>query len=221
MVELADTPDAIRVPEDLEALLARLAARLEGRLAIVSGRAVADLLHHLGDIGVAISGSHGLELRLSTGAELPLAVSADLTDARASAAAFAAAHPGLLLEEKPLGLAMHYRARPATEGEVARFMDELAATTGLVIQRGKMVVELRPSGFDKGDAIRRLMTEPEFVGATPLFLGDDVTDEDGFEAAAELSGGGVLVGAERGTAARWRLDDVSAASAWLRAAAAR
>jgi trehalose 6-phosphate phosphatase len=63
------------------------------------------------------------------------------------------------------------------------------------------------------------MLQPDFAGARPLFVGDDLTDEDAFQAAAELGGGGILVGPERETAARWRLDDVSAVSAWLGEAA--
>ncbi len=83
-----------------------------------------------------------------------------------------------------------------------------------------MVVELRPPGADKGDAVRAFMSEPDFAGARPLFVGDDLTDEDAFLAAAELGGGGILVGAPRETAAKWRLDDVAAVSAWLTEAAA-
>jgi trehalose 6-phosphate phosphatase len=82
-----------------------------------------------------------------------------------------------------------------------------------------MVVELRPHGADKGDALRRLMREPPFAGARPLFMGDDLTDEHAFAAAAELSGGGILVGAPRATAAAWRLDNVAAAASWLEEAA--
>jgi trehalose 6-phosphate phosphatase len=94
-------------------------------------------------------------------------------------------------------------------------MSRLAAASGLIVQHGKMVVELRPPGADKGDALRALMTEPEFAGARPMFVGDDQTDEDAFRAAAELGGGGVLVGPPRETAAKWRLDGVSDVAAWL------
>jgi trehalose 6-phosphate phosphatase len=82
-----------------------------------------------------------------------------------------------------------------------------------------MVSELRPPGADKGDAVRAFMTEPDFAGARPLFVGDDLTDEDAFRAAADLGGGGILVGPPRETAARWRLEDVASVSAWLGAAA--
>jgi trehalose 6-phosphate phosphatase len=215
LVELAETPDAIRVPPSLSPLIQRLAERLEGRVAIISGRAIKDLERHLLCSGIAISGSHGLELRLRDGSNVPLGVPRGLDQARERAALYAASVPGLLVEEKPFSLALHYRKAPEREAEVHSFMTELAESSGLSLQQGKMVVELRPAGADKGDAVRALMAEPEFAGARPLFVGDDLTDEDAFRAAAALGGAGILVGAERETAAEWRLDDVAAVAEWL------
>jgi trehalose 6-phosphate phosphatase len=100
-------------------------------------------------------------------------------------------------------------------------MASLASATGLSVQSGKMVAELRPAGADKGDAVRAFMAEPPFAGARPVFVGDDLTDEDAFRAAADLGGGGVLVGPARDSAARWRLAGVAAVSDWLHALAAR
>src|SRR3546814_12002490 len=99
-------------------------------------------------------------------------------------------------------------------------MEKLAARSGLEIQKGKMVVELRPGGADKGDAVRAFMAEPEFAGARPVFVGDDVTDEHAFEAVAEMGGAGILVGPQRRSAAGYRLNDVAAVAAWLQEAAA-
>jgi trehalose 6-phosphate phosphatase len=221
LVELAETPDSIRVAPHLSPLLQRLQRRLEGRLAVVSGRAIGDLERHLDCAGLAVSGSHGLELRLRDGSPVPLAAPRGLDHARERASAFAGAVPGLLVEGKPFSIAIHYRRAPQREAEVRGFMSQLAADTGLILQHGKMVVELRPPGADKGDAVRALMAEPEFAGARPLFVGDDLTDEDAFRAAADLGGGGVLVGGERETAARWRLAGVPAVAAWLEQIAGR
>jgi trehalose 6-phosphate phosphatase len=215
LVELAETPDSIRVSPQLSPLLSRLAERLRGRLAIVSGRAIGDLERYLPCNGLAVSGSHGLELRLRDGSFVPLAVPRGLDHARERSVRFAGAIPGLLVEEKPFSIAIHYRKVPEREAEVHEFMSRLAAGSGLIVQHGKMVVELRPPGADKGDALRALMTEPEFAGARPMFVGDDQTDEDAFRAAAELGGGGVLVGPPRETAAKWRLEGVSDVAAWL------
>lgn len=215
LVELAETPDSIQVSPALSPLIQRLAKRLDGRLAIVSGRAIKDLERHLHCSGIAVSGSHGLELRMRDGRRVPLGAPLGLDHARERAARYAASVPGLLLEDKPVSLALHYRKAPEREGEVHGFMAELAAATGLTLQQGKMVVELRPVGADKGDAVRALMAEPEFAGARPLFVGDDLTDENAFRAAASLGGAGILVGAERETAAAWRLQGVAAVAGWL------
>jgi trehalose 6-phosphate phosphatase len=215
LVELAETPDAIRVPPDLPQLLTRLGARLGGRLAIVSGRAIRDLERYLSCQGLAVSGSHGLELRLTDGSFVPLAAPRGLDRARERVTRFAGAAPGLLVEDKPFSVALHYRRAPEREPQVHAFMARLAAVTGLVVQQGKMVTELRPAGADKGDAVRAFMLEPAFAGARPVFVGDDLTDEDAFRAAAALGGGGVLVGPARDSAARWRLDGVAQVKTWL------
>ena len=219
LVELADAPDAIEVPGELPGLLERLVARLGGRLAIVSGRALGDLDRHISCGGVAMAGSHGLELRLADGSAAPVARPSGLDSARAEVRRFAAAGEGLLVEDKPASVALHFRQAPERAAEVAAFAEALAARTGLLVQDGKMVAELRPAGADKGDALRALMREPAFAGARPLFMGDDLTDEHAFAAAAGLGGAGVLVGPARETAARYRLDGVAAVAEWLRAAA--
>jgi trehalose 6-phosphate phosphatase len=219
LVELAEAPDAIRVSPSLPSLLRRLCERLNGRVAIVSGRAIGDLERHLDCSGMAISGSHGLELRLADGTHVPLAAPFDLAEVREKIERFAAQTQGLLVETKPSSIALHFRKAPDEAERVQRFMSALASKTGLAIQAGKMVLEIRPRGADKGDAVRAFMAEPEFGGARPVVVGDDVTDEDAFEAAAAMSGAGILVGPPRDSAARYRLDDVAAVADWLGRAA--
>lgn len=215
LVELAETPDSIRVAPWLPDLLHRLWQRLDGRLAIVSGRSLANLELHLPLSGVAFSGSHGLELRLPGGTSLPLSVPIGLEEVHEQVRRFAAGRTGLLVEEKPAGIALHYRLAPAERTEAESFMSALAQARGWQVQRGHMVIELRPTGATKGDALRAFMTEPEFTGARPVFVGDDLTDEHGFEAAARLGGAGVLVGPTRETAASYRLPSVAAVADWL------
>jgi trehalose 6-phosphate phosphatase len=219
LVELAETPESIRVASDLKALIHRLLRRLDGRVAIVSGRSLADLERHLPLAGIAFSGSHGLELRLSDGTCLPLSVPIGLDDVHERVRRFAEGRQGLLVEEKPAGIALHYRLAPTESGAADSFMASLAAERGWSVQRGNMVVELRPAGATKGDALRAFMTEPGFVGARPVFVGDDLTDEHAFDAAASLGGAGVLVGPLRDTAAAYRLESVGAVADWLGAQA--
>ena len=219
LVELAAAPDAIHVSPALAPLLKRLHERLDGRLALISGRSIADLERHIECAGLALSGSHGLEVRLGDGTLTHRGGDHDLTEARERLNGLARSAPGLLVEEKPYGLALHYRQAPEEEDRVSELMSELARDGGFELQQGKMVIELRPPGADKGDAVRAFMAEPGFAGARAIFVGDDMTDEHAFAAAAAMGGAGVLVGPPRDTAAQWRLPDVAAVTEWLSQAA--
>ena len=143
-----------------------------------------------------------------------------LDRARAEFAALVEAHPALLLEDKGLGLVLHYRTAPElaelANATAVRMVDE----TGLALQKGDMMAEVRTPGRNKGDALKTFMAEPPFRGAEPVFVGDDLTDESAFAAARELGGYGVLVGPQRETAASFRLDDVASVLGWLEAFAA-
>jgi trehalose 6-phosphate phosphatase len=214
LVEIAELPSAIIVPDDLADRLARLSNRLDGRLALISGRAIADLERHLGSLQVARAGSHGIARMLADGA--PFGEEPDALPAAAgrSLRAFAAAH-GLTLEEKPHGAALHYRAARHLEEAGIDFADRLANLHGLSVKRGNCVIELVRPGADKGGAVRAFMGLEPFAGSRPVFIGDDITDEDGFSAAAELGGFGVLVGDRRPTAAGYSLADTAAVHDWL------
>lgn len=215
LVPIAPTPDSVMVEPALLDLLGRLRARLDGRLVLLSGRSLADLGALLGDWTGLAAGSHGLEASDEPPAVPHRDVAALLAE---ELRALRAMHPGVLIEKKSYGLAFHYRQAPAAE-EMCRRLGELAAArTGWTVQPGKMVVELRPAGADKGVALRRFMERPGFAGTRPVMIGDDVTDEAAFEAAQALGGAGILVGA-RETAARHSLADVAAVRAWLEAAA--
>ena len=221
LVELADTPDGVSVPTGLGPMLERLRRKLNGRLAIISGRSLADLKRHLPLHGIAFSGSHGLELQLADGTRLPLSIPLGLDEMCEAVEEFAAkSGGGLLVERKPAGIALHYRLAPEEAERVEAFMEAQARKTGFALQRGAMVVELRAHGATKGDALKAFMTEPPFANARPVFVGDDLTDEDGFAEAAALGGAGVLVGPPRPTAARYGLQSVKVVAAWLRSAAA-
>ncbi len=215
LVELQDRPDLVHADGDLIRLLARVGHALDGRLAIVTGRASERIVEMFGGIPFVISGSHGVEFRYpggsTSGPDLPPGLPQVIERMRA----FAAGHEGVLVETKPYGAGLHYRMAPRVEAEAQALAEDLAAAHGLHVQPGKMMVELRAAAGDKGAAIERLMGEAPFTGSRPVFLGDDVTDEDGFRAVAGLDGAGILIGAERDTAARYRLDGVGAVRTWL------
>lgn len=218
LVDLAPTPDAIQVSTALRELLARLNFCLDGKLALLSGRSVENLLGHLRPISIAAAGSHGLERAHAGASVLRRAAPKGLADALLVLQKVAKQFPGVLVEEKPFGVAVHFRLAPEAE-EACRFATyEVARETGMVVQPGKMVFELKPSSANKGAALRAFMAEPPFVTSRPVFLGDDLTDEDGFDAARDLGGAGVLVGDARDTQAVYRLPSIRAARDWLGAA---
>ncbi|MBU2118540.1 MAG: trehalose-phosphatase, partial [Alphaproteobacteria bacterium] len=129
--------------------------------------------------------------------------------------AFAAARPGLIVEDKTVAAGLHYRGDPRHAEAAEALARDLAARTGLKLQPGKLVLELKTPGADKGTALAAFMAEPPFAGGVPVMVGDDLTDEYGFAAAEALGGFGVLVGAPRPTAARHGLEDVAAVLDWL------
>lgn len=215
LVEIADHPQNVVVAAALPQILTRLSERLEGRLAIVSGRALAALDAFLGPIPVAMAGSHGGEFR-PAGASEARALAAPLPASVLEALrTFAQDNGSLVFEAKPFSAAVHYRDRPGVGDALVGFAGQLADGSGLLMKHGKMVVELTMPGSDKGNAVTEFMKMAPFEGTRPLFLGDDVTDEDAFAAVRGYDGGGVLVGPPRRTQALWRLDGVAAVHEWL------
>lgn len=217
LVDFAARPDLIRVAPSLPPLLTAVRDHLSGRLAVISGRDIGQLDHYLLGSVSAVSGLHGLERRTSDGtlfaAEPPPAIEA----ARRALLSFEASYNGIFLEDKRLSLAVHFREAPEMETDCIMFIERLAARFdgALSVQHGNMVAEIKPAGANKGMALKAFMNEPPFIGSFPVFIGDDLTDEDGFEAATQAGGYGILVGPERETKARARLDSVGAVHAWL------
>ncbi len=217
LIDLAETPDAVHVDARLLALLRRLHWSCGGALALISGRRLSNLEALLGDFPASLAGQHGLERRNSNGqVSTHTAGIAARRMINERLGPVLNRHPGLLLEDKGLTLALHYRQAPQLASYVHRFMRELveAANDGLCLQSGKRVVEIKPAGVDKGTAIAEFMLETPFLGRIPVFLGDDSTDEHGFVAVNRLDGLSIKVG--RGsTIASYRLRDVGAVRAWL------
>jgi trehalose 6-phosphate phosphatase len=142
-----------------------------------------------------------------------------LSEVEAEMDLFAARHPGVLVERKPFSAAVHFRMAPAMKESCHQLAVDLETRTGLQLQAGSMVYELKAPWADKGTALAFLMAGSEMTGAKPVFVGDDLTDENGFVAAASLGGAGILVGAPRKSAAIYRIENVAATLAWLEAAA--
>ncbi len=224
IVEIAPTPGAVRVPASLAPLLRGLGAALGGAVAIVTGRPVAEIDGFLGDAVPAVAGLHGLERRGADGAlARPAAPGEALRRALARLGDFAAAHPGVLVEDKTYSAALHYRRAPQA-AEACREAAEAALAglmAGWTVAEGKCVVEIRPAGVTKGTAIEAFMREAPFRGRIPVFCGDDATDEDGFAAVAALGGTGIRVGRGAATTASVEVETVAGLLDWLAGVADR
>jgi trehalose 6-phosphate phosphatase len=215
LAPLASTPDAVGPDARRTEVLRRLTDRLDGRVAIVSGRTLGEIDRISDGAARAASGVHGLQRRRGDGTFANRAPDPAVRRAVAAFDAFAADRPGVIVEDKTLAAGLHYRQAPDVSAEALVLAATLARETGLALQPGSMVLELKTPGTDKGAALTAFMAEAPFRGAVPIMVGDDLTDEHGFEAAEALGGFGILVGSERPTAARYRLDDVAAVLDWL------
>ncbi len=219
LIDIAATPEAVSVPAELREQLRGLALASGGAVALVSGRAVANLDALFAPLRLPSAGLHGFEHRGASGEYRRHAdpSTAALEVARSAMSQLAGRHAGLLLEDKRFALALHYRGAPHLEDAVVAAMREVAARVGeqFDLQRGKMVVELRPAGATKAKAVAAYLEEAPFAGRVPVFIGDDLTDEPAFELVNRCGGLSVLVGAPRASAARARLADVAAVREWL------
>src|SRR5713226_8240893 len=217
LLDIAERPQLVRVDDHLGHLLGRIRDASGGALALISGRSVAEIDRLFGR-NFCAAGQHGAERRDAAGKmhqhRVPLA---GLRKALKRLTVMVAEHPALVLEDKGMNLALHYRSAPELGATVREALRRLAEELGedFEMQAGKMVMEIKPSGKDKGTAIAEFLEEAPFRGRFPVFIGDDLTDEFGFELINRVGGCSVKVG-EGGSAAHWRLPSADAVRAWLR-----
>jgi len=217
LIEHAERPDAVRTDPAVVQLLAGLRAASGGAVALISGRAIAAVDALFTPLRLPVAGLHGIERRDALGkvhshsfAEAPLRRVAERL------AAVVSRHPGLVFEDKGLALALHYRQTPQLKDFVQEIAASVAAELGeeFEVLHGKMVIEIKPGGRNKGAAIEEFLGEAPFRGRMPAFVGDDVTDEFGFTVVNRLGGHSVKVGAGA-SAARWRLANAEVVRDWL------
>jgi trehalose 6-phosphate phosphatase len=217
LLDIAERPQLVRIDDDLGHLLATTRDAAGGAVALISGRSVAEIDRLFGR-NFCAAGQHGAERRDAAGKmhqhRVPLA---GLRKAHERLALMVAEHPALVLEDKGMNLALHYRLAPELAATVHEALRRLVEELGddFELQSGKMVMEIKPSGNDKGTAIAEFLAEAPFLGRLPVFIGDDLTDEFGFELINRVGGCSVKVG-EGSSAANWRLPNADAVRAWLR-----
>jgi trehalose 6-phosphate phosphatase len=211
LVPLAPTPDAVRRPDDLVERLAAMRHRLDGAIAIVSGRSISAIDRWLAPLKLDCAGLHGAELRLN-GKTMRIAGDASLAGAKRFAARrIASLGGGILLEDKELAFALHWREDVAREADALLIaMDALAvAGDGWRLQRGNCVAEILPATIDKGLAVQRVMAAAKYRNRCPIYCGDDLPDEAAFAVVQSMGGVGVKIGAGA-SCAQWRLADPAA-----------
>jgi trehalose 6-phosphate phosphatase len=216
LVELTDTPFEPHASDDLRAILRQVAERLGGAVALVSGRSIGYLDALFAPLRLPSAGLHGVERRKASGAMHGASFQdSQLDGARAALADLVRTHAGTLLEDKGRTVAIHFRKAPQFESELRESVTAIAALLGgnYHVQPGSMMFEIKPRGFNKGGAVKAFMREPPFSGRTPVYVGDDLTDIDGFKVVDDQGGISIAVGDRVG--GRYRLDDPAAVRAWL------
>lgn len=219
LADFADSPETVTIPEDVQRVVRTLVDNTNGAVALVSGRPIRDIDRLFGGSVVAVAGQHGNERRSASGhitssATRDQRLNRAITDLRA----FASQVPDLIVEDKGISAAIHYRRAPELEALVDSVVEDVHARMSgeFLVQGGKMLREIIPVASNKGTAVATFMREPPFAGRVPTFVGDDVTDEHAFMVVNQLGGHSIKVGTGE-TIARHRLADVAAVRAWLAA----
>ncbi|MBB4953006.1 trehalose 6-phosphate phosphatase [Agrobacterium vitis] len=196
LIDLAATPDAIFIPDDLAGHLAALSRHLNGAVALVTGRALAYADQLFAPHYFPIAGLHGTERRLLDGNIIRAEPTDTFLSIKQDIKALEHNCPGVLVEDKGGAIAAHFRQAPDTADAVQQAMQDAMAKAGpgYELQKGKMVLEIRPNSADKGRAVAAYMAEPPFAGRIPIAFGDDVTDEAMFAQVNALGGTSVRIG---------------------------
>jgi trehalose 6-phosphate phosphatase len=221
LIELTDSPLEAFADQELKVLLGLVAEQLGGALALVSGRSIQYLDALFKPLRLPAVGLHGVARRSASGVMHGASIiNAELDRVRLAVNALVEAFPGTSVEDKGQTIAVHFRMAPHHESRVREALAAIAKpmSTHLRIQEGNMVLELMPRGFNKGAAIEMFMQEPPFAGRRPVFVGDDLTDQGGFQAVEAQGGISIAVGDR--VRAQFRAEDPTAVRSWLQGFAA-
>jgi trehalose 6-phosphate phosphatase len=216
LLELAPTPTSVVVDDSLRPLLRMLERRCDGALALISGRPIADLDDLFAPLTLAAAGVHGCERRDAQGHWLrPRFVDQGFAEFRAKLARELSSLDGVLVEDKQYALALHYRSTPALEGPLRNLLASLSSAMPpqMEVIEGDEVFEIKPASHDKGTAIEAFLQESPFAGRFPVFIGDDLTDQDGFAVVRRHLGMAIAVGSNVNS--EWRLDGPREVRQWL------
>ncbi len=216
LLEFADRPASVAPKDGLTDILLGLEVTLGGAIALISGRTIEELDRIFYPIRLPAGGQHGLERRDAKGRLHSAPPAYALEGIRSSLKAFADQNHGSLLEDKGASLALHYRMAPSLRVAAEELIVQLIVDRNdLHYLAGNMVFEIKPRSVNKGVAITRFLDEPPFTGRMPIFLGDDVTDEDGFRVVNGAGGTSIQIGRAAKSVAQYRLPSVRSVHDWL------
>ncbi|WP_160113628.1 trehalose-phosphatase [Phyllobacterium salinisoli] len=203
LLDIAETPEAVCVPDGLIHDLVHLSRKLDGALALVTGRSISFVDTLFPGALFPVAGLHGAERRDAAGRMSEIELTSDFLRAKDELKKRALSWPDILVEDKNAAIAVHYRQAPQYQHDMQMLMREIAAMAGprWTLQNGKMVTELRPATSDKGRAVKAFMADAPFSARRPLVFGDDVTDEAMFKAANAAGGLSVKIGSPSETSA--------------------
>jgi trehalose 6-phosphate phosphatase len=195
LLDMAPTPDLVVVPPGLTDTLRAIRGQLDDGLAVVTGRPIETIDLLLGDAPYAVAGEHGVAIRHGPGAVIERPdVKPPPPDWIDRAEALTAEFPGTILERKARGFGVHFRLAPQAGPAIQQALTEMVAgSAGFELMHSQMLYEVRPRAIDKGTAVTSLMRRAPFLGRRPVFIGDDLTDEDGMRVARAMGGVGLKV----------------------------
>lgn len=223
LIDIAPTPDGVTIPDGLVVLLQSLAHRLQGAVAIVTGRSISDIDRLLAPLKPVAAGVHGAEFRTHDDGEI-VNIAQQLDPVILEAVSrLVSIDPGIVIEPKHSSIAVHYRLAPATGPQIERVLQSILANgpDHLILCAGRKVIEIVPKQVSKGTAIETFMHNPTFRGRRPVMIGDDISDQSAFEVAIRLGGLGLKVAGELYAREQADFEDPVHVLAWLSALAER
>jgi trehalose 6-phosphate phosphatase len=223
LIDIATTPDRVQIPPDLVSLLGQMSARLQGALAIVTGRRIIEINRFLDPLRPATAGVHGAELRPAADGEILLTVGPIDPVVAAAVQGLSALAPGIVVEPKVYSIAVHYRMAAAAEPEIEAALRAILADSPdhFILCPGRCVIEVIPRHVSKGAALEAFIALPAFKGRRPVMIGDDVPDESALAAAVRHGGHGLRVAGEHFSAAMADFSGPAEVRAWLASWVAR
>ena len=209
LYEIEKSPHLVRPCFKLQKKLHIIRNKLGGALGLISGRTLNDLDRIFDNTQIPVAGNHGAQLRDAFRSKDYPANAENLEDIFHKIKRLISGQDNLKIENKGSNLAVHFRNSTIQRKEFKKIIMKLVKhEPELTYLEGKEVLEIKPQHQDKGTAIAFFMRTKPFLNRIPVFIGDDVSDEDGFETINKQGGFSVRVGKYKKSKANYFLPNV-------------